>query len=219
MHIKVMPSMAALCVLNREEGIMFLRKIEAIGRTSHRSEDRAGPDTWERFLTSVVLKHGDWSITEHVAVTVVFYCDRGISHEIVRHRLGAYTQESTRFVNYDHDDTLQVISPFEPRTPEFLAWHRVVEEAAHTYSALVKSGTSPELARSVLPLSLGTKLVVTYNLRQWRHFLLMRTTRESHPQMRAMTIPLLHEFQRVIPLLYDDIEANGKQALNLTKGR
>lgn len=85
----------------REEGIDLLRFVESAARISHRSEDAQTPESYDRFLRSVVLGHGDWSVTEHRIVTVEFVIDRGVSHELVRHRLFGFTQESTRFVNYE----------------------------------------------------------------------------------------------------------------------
>lgn len=206
-------------MVGREDGIRALQTIEQYGRISHRSEDRQNEESWERFIRSVVLTHGDWSITEHISVSVLFVCDRGVSHEIVRHRIGAYTQESTRFVNYHKANAISCLSPFPKESYAYPAWLLAIQTTADTYEAMVASGVTPERARSVLPTCLATKLVVTYNLRSWRHFFLMRTTKETHPQMRELTIPLLGQFQLTIPLLYDDIEPLARQSDNLCRGR
>lgn len=204
---------------SREDGIDILRRIEYIGRVSHRSEEAQTGVSWERFITSVVLGHGDWSITEHVTVTVDAVVDRGITHEWVRHRLGAYTQESTRFVNYDKKMSPKFIMPRELGVALEKDWCVAVSRNEEVYRRMVRCGVSPQIARSVLPNALASRLVCTFNLRMWRHFFLMRTTKESHPQMREVTIPLLAEFQRYIPLLYDDIEPLAKQSDNLQKAR
>lgn len=201
----------------RECGIELLRKIENIGRVSHRSEDKQTETSWERFISAVVLKHGDWSITEHVSVTVEALVDRGITHEWVRHRIGAYTQESTRFVKYGNE--VDVIAPMNATDTGYNDWYYVVNESSKYYNQLIYHGVKPQIARSLLPNALAAKLIVTYNLRNWRHFFLMRTTQESHPAMREVAIPLLQEFQEKIPLLYDDIEPNARQINNLSKPR
>lgn len=205
---------------DRDHGINLLRVVEGIGRVSHRSEDKQTDNSWERFIKAIVLSRGDWSITEHVNVTVIAIVDRGITHEWVRHRIGAYTQESTRFVNYAIKLLPSFVLPPFKNSDSQLVWELAVGYAEAAYKKLVdEMGESPQLARGVFPTNLAAKLVVTYNLRSWRHFFLMRTTKESHPQMRQVTIPLLAEFKSVIPLLYDDIEPEAKQSDNLKKAR
>lgn len=211
-----------------DPGIMLLRKIERIARVSHRSEDRMTYESWRPFLTTVIMKKGDWSVTEHASVTVTLVVDRGITHELVRHRIGAYTQESTRFVNYEKKMAPNFIAPFPLPTgnPEdthesdtWNVWEAAIEACETGYKELIKLGHAPQIARSLFPNALASKIVVTYNLRNWRHFFLMRTTREAHPQMRQVTIPLLEEFQEKIPLLYDDIRPHQTQEYNLSKAR
>lgn len=199
-----------------ENGIVLLRKIERMARNSHRSEDAITETSYERILRAVVLNHGDWSVAEHAVVTVVSDTDRGITHEWVRHRIGAYTQESTRFVNYTKPD-------HEPRyvMPEQVAnggrqsiqkWESSVRISDQAYRLLLQDGLAPQIARSVLPTALASRLYTTYNLRNWRHFFLMRTTRNVHPQMLQVTVPLLREFKEKIPILYEDIEPGMSQA-------
>ena len=195
-----------------------LKRIEWIGRVSHRSEDKQGDETYKRFLETVVLQHGDWSITEHESVTVEAVVDRGITHEWVRHRMGAYTQESTRFVNYEKKMPASFIKPEGINATETY-WKESIKKCEEMYRALIRENVTPQIARSVFPNALASKLIVTYNLRNWRHFFLMRTSKESHPQMRQVTIPLLEEFKNKIPILYDDIVPNSRQVDNLKLGR
>ncbi len=221
--------------------------IESAARISHRSEDLMKEDSSERFVRDVIVRRGDWSVTEHVSVTVEFLVDRGITHELVRHRLFSYTQESTRFVNYEKKMPPSFIYP----DPELLCglcmkgvevhkdekgywWHGEKEEDCHflddwmtaidnaeqAYKNLVVEwGWRPQEARSVFPNALASKLWMTGNLRNWRHFFLMRTTKEAHPQMRQVTIPLLAEFKKLIPVLYEDIEPEVSQLENVKKSR
>jgi len=198
-------------------GINLLRKIEWCGRISHRSEDSQTDYSYDRFIRAVVLGHGDWSITEHASATVDFYVDRGITHEIVRHRLASYTQESTRFVNYEKKMPPSFIYPFNNHeygeikddciesTIGQCCWENVIETCEDAYKELIKNGIKPQIARSIFPNALASRLIATMNLRTWRHFFIMRTCKEAHPQMREVTIPLLKQFQECIPILYEDI--------------
>lgn len=219
-------------VPDQSAGIELLKKIEWCGRISHRSEDAQTETSWEKFIRAVVLGHGDWSIVEHASATVDAVVDRGITHEWVRHRIGAYTQESTRFVNYEKkmpasfivpaglsDDAKRAGNGEQVELSQVQLWRHAINTAEQSYKELIASGCAPQIARSVFPNALASRLVVTYNLRNWRHFFLMRTTREAHPQMRQVTIPLLREFQGRIPILFEDIEPEAKQADNCRKMR
>lgn len=230
----VEPYAKMLGIENRNDGLKRLSNIEWIGRISHRSEDAQTLDSWDRFIRSVVLGHGDWSITEHTSIVVDAVVDRGITHEWVRHRLGAYTQESTRFVNYAKKNTKTdeymnpakfICPPSILKTKDteshwiYQLWFvgRIADE--DEYRQYINAGVTPQEARTCFPNALASRIIATYNLRMWRHFFLMRTTKESHPQMRQVTIPLLKEFQEKIPILYEDIEPLAKQSDNLKKMR
>lgn len=211
------------------DGIRLLQHIEWCARISHRSEEAATQDSYDRFLRSVVLQHGDWSVVEHASVSVDCYVDRGITHEIVRHRLFAFTQESTRFVNYEKKMPPVFVDPFSVYTEDerqykigtgvLYEWQTAMEASEAAYKCMTSRGVPPQIARSVFPNALASRIIITGNLRNWRHFLLMRTTKEAHPQMRQVTIPLLAEFKEKIPIFYEDIEPEAKQADNMRKGR
>lgn len=235
-----------------------LRRIEYAARVSHRSKDGQTDESAERFIRAVVLQHGDWSVTEHVSCSVEFLVDRGITHEIVRHRIASYTQESTRFVNYAKKMPPSFIYPKvdvecphclsgDPPTPRYHqqtstntdyqhcqpwlhglgtlecsyepAWLCAIQSSEDEYRNLLDIGWRPQEARSVFPNALSSKIIVTFNLRTWRHFFLMRTSKEAHPQMRQVTIPLLAEFQHLIPIIYEDIIPESRQVDNIAKGR
>lgn len=196
-----------------------MRKIEWAGRISHRSEDAQTPDSWDRFLRAVVLQHGDWSITEHCSVSVDMVVDRGVTHELVRHRLFSFTQESTRFVNYTKKMPPSFVIPEFKTIMAKAIWERGIAYAEECYKDMLAHGEAPQIARSVFPTALASRIVTTGNLRNWRHFFLMRTTKETHPQMRQVTIPLLEEFQQTIPILFEDITPLARQVDNLNKGR
>lgn len=204
---------------SREDGIDLLRKIENIARVSHRSEDAQTPDSWERFISAVVLGHGDWSVTEHFGITVEFLTDRGITHELVRHRIAAFTQESTRFVNYEKKLPPSFVYPRVNDEVVDEDWYEAITACESGYKKLLAKGWSPQEARSVFPNALSAKIDVTFNLRMWRHFFLMRSSKEAHPQARQIINPLLADFQRLIPLLYDDIVPESRQIDNMRKAR
>jgi thymidylate synthase (FAD) len=211
----VEPSFELLSPMTREEGIQSLRKIEAIARVSHRSEDKQTDDSYLRFLQAVVMQKGDWSVTEHASATVLFRVDRGCTHEIVRHRLFSFTQESTRFVNYGKRE-MEFIIP-EGLEGEQFTLKMAFSEAEDAYLEMLEKKFTPQQARGVLPNSLASTLIMTGNFRSWRHFLTMRTTKETHPDLKRVTIPLLTEFQQRVPILFDDVEPNQKQSISLSK--
>lgn len=203
-------------------GIEQLRHIERMARISHRAEDKQTEDSWKRFIKAVVMEHGDWSVVEHAYSTVIFRVDRGVTHELVRHRLFSFTQESTRFVNgrKSYPEGLEFIRPCNlPEGKPWWHWEQAIIMAETEYLDMLDQKVRPQEARSVLPTSLAATIAVTGNLRNWRHFLIMRTTQETHPDFRRVTIPLLESFKGRIPLLFDDIVANQKQSEALSKPR
>ena len=207
--------------LTREDGIKMLRFIEKKARISHRSETKQTETSWEPFLAAVVLQHGDWSVVEHATITADIRTDRGITHELVRHRLFSFTQESTRFVRYRGEMEFIVPAPIERKDdPVFMElWSKGMNQAEENYGRAISQNWYPQVARSLLPNSLAATIAVTGNLRNWRHFFLMRTSKETHPDFRRITIPMLAEFQRVIPMLYNDIMPEQTQRQNLEKAR
>jgi thymidylate synthase (FAD) len=193
------------------DGEEILKGIEKAGRTAYKSEDKITRDSAFRFVSMIIKKRHE-SVLEHRSVTVRVICDRGVSHEIVRHRLASYTQESTRYCNYSQDkfkNEIVVIKPVfwdEKKDAEkFALWKKTVKDAEKAYLRLLELGATPEEARSVLPNSLKTEIVMTMNLREWRNFFKLRTDSHAHPQMREIAIPLLARFQNLIPVLFDDL--------------
>jgi thymidylate synthase (FAD) len=216
----ILPSFEIVNPESLEYGIAMLRQIEKYARYSHRSEEAQTPDSWQRFIKAVVIDKGDWSVTEHVVATVIARVDRGVSHEWVRHRIGSYTQESTRFVNYGKKELEFVEPQFKHPCPaNYAQWASAMRDAEASYLEMLEAAESPQIARSVLPNATATSIVVTYNLRSWRQFFMMRTTRETHPDFRRVTIPMLAAFKERIPLLYDDIEAEVSQGVSLSRPR
>jgi thymidylate synthase (FAD) len=187
----------------------MLKNIEACARVCYKSEDLITENS-AAVLLRKILKSGHESVIEHEKITVRIICDRGISHEIVRHRIASFSQESTRYCNYSIDkfgNELTFIKPyFWPDDSEaFVIWQEQMAAVEKAYLRLIAIGVSPEQARSILPNSLKTELVVTMNLREWRHFFKLRTSPRAHPQMREITLPMLAKFKQLLPLIFDDI--------------
>jgi thymidylate synthase (FAD) len=190
-------------------GSEILKLIELAGRTCYKSEDRITKNSSREFV-KMLLKSGHHSVIEHLSISVKFICDRGVSHELVRHRLASYSQESTRYANYSKDKfgkEISVIKPlfWEENTNEYKKWKDAMLNAEEFYMDLISSGAKPEQARSVLPNSLKTEIVMSCNIREWRHVLNLRCSKAAHPQIREIMIPLLAYFHKEIPVLFDDL--------------
>lgn len=201
------PSVEILTPIDSEA---ILKMLEAVGRTCYKSEDKIQEGSAEKFISNIV-KRGHEAVIEHYNITVKFICDRGVTHEIVRHRLASYCQESTRYCNYANDKfngEITVIKPMflEVGTDGWELWHDACAMAEKVYFDLLDFGCTPQEARAVLPNSLKTELVMTANIREFRHFFNLRCSKAAHPQMREVANMLLREFKERIPVLFDDIE-------------
>lgn len=196
-------------ILDTINGKEILKKIEKIGRVCYKSEDKITDESAEKFVANILIS-GHESVIEHEKLSVRFICDRGVSHEIVRHRIASYSQESTRYCNYNKErfgKELTVIKPvfWKEDSEEYKLWFETMQNIENTYNKMIEMGAKPQEARSILPNSLKTEIVVTMNLREWRHFFKLRTSLKAHPQMREIACPLLDDFKSRIPVIFDDI--------------
>jgi thymidylate synthase (FAD) len=195
-------------------GILELERIERAARVCYKSEDRyLDQGESAKKLIRNLIKNGHEAMLEHSSLTVKFICDRGISHELVRHRMASFAQESTRYCNYSQDkfdSQITVIEPFylEKSSEAYRLWEREMAHAEETYFDLLNQGLTPQEARCVLPNSLKTEVVITANYREWRHMLKLRTDKAAHPQMRELMVPLLKDLYEQIPVIFDDIYEN-----------
>ncbi|MCX6791205.1 MAG: FAD-dependent thymidylate synthase [Candidatus Gribaldobacteria bacterium] len=191
---------------DKVDGEKMLENLERYARTCYKSEDKIKQGTAGQFLANII-RSGHESVIEHEKITVRVICDRGVTHEIVRHRIASYSQESTRYCDYAQKGSLQVVDPFffEQGSEKRKVWEQAMLDAENAYTKLRELGALPQEARTVLPHSLKTEIVITYNLREWRHFFKLRTSKASHPQMREVAIPLLVEFKKLVPVIFDDI--------------
>lgn len=219
-------------ILTPINGMQILKQIEMAGRVCYKSEDKISDDSAPKFV-KMLIDRGHEAMIEHGGIiSVKFVCDRGVSHELVRHRIASFAQESTRYCNYAKDkfgnqiiyiqpcwfkfndytmlkseELIElVINPPDTMPDDEYLWLQNMLNAEINYNKLIdSSGWQPQQARSILPNSLKTEIVVTMNMRELRHFFKLRTAKAAHPQMRELTIPLLKQLQDEIPVLFDDI--------------
>lgn len=199
--------------------------LEAAGRTCYLSE-RVEGDTTEKFIQRI-MKRKHWSVLEHGHLSVRMVCDRGVTHELVRHRIASYSQESTRYCNYSGDKfggEIKVIDlatgfKYDLNNPKDLAkyeeWMAAMKDAERHYMRMLELGATPQEARSVLPTSTKTEIVVTMNVREWRHFLEMRWVGVSgtpHPQMQEIAEKVYDLLATYYPILFEDLKALIKRA-------
>lgn len=199
-------------IYNDFDGQKILEKIEKVARTCYKSEGKIQEGSAAKMVASLI-KSGHEAMLEHVSITVKFVVDRGISHELVRHRLASFAQESTRYCNYSKDDFGSEITFIIPEYLDYKSagwntWKETMKACEDSYFKLLDIGLTPQEARAVLPNSTKTEVVMTANLREWRHFFKLRalgTTGKPHPQMLEVTVPLLEDFKQMIPVVFDDL--------------
>jgi len=245
----IKPSYRIETPINGEE---ILIAIEAAGRTAYKSEGKIeileqrtniGGKEYSRigisaheFLSKLLKRGHEAPLELGGMINVRFICDRGVTHELVRHRLASFVQESTRYCNYANGKDIEFIIPSWLDIKEgvynlnkdydnfseydgTLTWLDSINKDEIKYNNLVnqinpKTGKvdlrfrkwSPQEARSILPNSLKTEIVIGANIREWRYILRLRTAEGVHPQMRELMCPLLEDFKKQIPILFDDIK-------------
>lgn len=219
--ILVKPSFNIMAIM---DGAEALKLIEQAGRTCYKTEEKIDDTTAETFA-AMIMNKGHESVIEHSAMMVRITCDRGVSHEIVRHRLAAYSQESTRYVNYKGGCTfiiplwLEDLEPGEYHAFDVMkmihdkgdaitdqdVWLGSMAGAEIDYERLIKFGWSPQKARSVLGNSTKTEIVWTANFREWRHIFTLRCSKAAHPQMREIMIPLRDHVKEIVPVIFDNL--------------
>lgn len=200
---------------NPKEVEKVYKQIETAGRTCYKSESKITEESARKFV-SALIKSGHEAMIEHASMTVRFVVDRGVSHELVRHRLASFAQESTRYCNYSQDkfgNEIAVIDPYffrgEGDFKKLDEWMNAMIDAERHYLKLLELGATPQEARTVLPNSLKTEVIMTANMREWRHFFKLRAagvTGKPHPQMVEVALPLLRQCQQIMPELFGDIE-------------
>ena len=188
----------------------IMKQIERAGRVCYKSESNISDESAEKFIANII-KRGHESVIEHVSITFKIICDRGVSHEIVRHRLASYSQESSRYCDYSNEKfggELTFIKPcfWDEDEENYMLWRQAMAISEHLYLSMREKGVRPEQARSILPNSLKTELFMTANLREWRHFLKLRTSKKAHPQMREIALKIYELLNENLPVIFADIQ-------------
>ena len=197
-------------LVSRLDADEVMRLLERAGRVCYKSEGNISDGSAEKLLGNII-RRGHESVIEHYNATFQIVCDRGVSHEIVRHRLASYSQESTRYCNYSSGKFGSELTFIEPcfwskDSREYELWRQAMEAAEQSYLRLIECGATPQEARSVLPNSLKTELYMTANLREWRHFLKLRTSARAHPQMREVALQIKNILTEKLPIIFGDID-------------
>lgn len=190
----------------------IINSIERIARTCYKSEDKITENSAEKLIKNL-MKSGHEAMLEHESITVKFICSRATSHQLVRHRIASFAQESQRYCNYSKDKFSRNVTFVAPRWYDAtnypsVVWRLAMENAEQKYFDLLNYGMKPEQAREVLPNSTKTEVVVTANLREWRHILKLRTADDADPEIRALMRDLCMVFQKSIPYVFDDIRGD-----------
>ena len=209
-------------IITEIDGEKILRNIERAGRICYKSEDKITKESSFSFV-KMLTKNGHHSVIEHESITIIFVADRGVTHEMVRHRLCAYSQESTRYCNYKGGVTF-IIPPWVSIEPGDYTysdngvldlkigdreWFNAMLNSEQAYVSLINNAKwNAQEARSVLPNSLKTEIVWTANIREWRHIFNLRCSKAAHPQIREVMYPALKELNIKIPILFEDIYEN-----------
>lgn len=205
-------------ILDKINGDEVITKLAKVARVCYKSEDASTLEKDKRLVENLI-KSGHEAMIEFFDITVKFTCDRGVSHEIVRHRMASYAQESTRYCNYSKDKFGNELTFIIPSWAEinkfgeivadddetFYDFKRALEMAEGFYFSLINKGWKPQQARMVLPMSIKTEINMKCNLREWRHFFRLRCDTAAHPDIRALALDLLEQMHSLIPIIFDDI--------------
>ncbi|MCI9360671.1 MAG: FAD-dependent thymidylate synthase [Hungatella sp.] len=207
-----------------EGGIRELQHIEKIARVCYKSESLITEDGESaKEMVKMLIDRDHTAMIEHSSLSVKFTVDRGVSHELVRHRIASFAQESTRYVNYSNDkfggeckfvnikngiqlDRKMKNLPTDTIGTIIAEWIDAMNDAERHYLKMIQLGATPQIARSVLPNSTKTEITITANYREWRTFFKLRIAKTAHPSMREVTIPLLNDLKERLPIIFDDIE-------------
>lgn len=195
----------------RDIGFEILSKIERIGRVCYKSEEKITDNSYITFIQNL-LKRGHEAVLEHHSISVRIICDRGVSHELVRHRVASYCQESTRYCNYGKSEIKTIPMLTNLTEEQIKRREKLYNHCEEVYNKEINEGITPQQARDNLPTCLKTEIVITANLREWLHILELRCSKKAHPQMREVMNMVLKEFQTTIPIIFDNIgEKDGNE--------
>lgn len=212
----IKPKYEIITKLDRDN---VLTQLEVIGRVCWKSEGSIKEGSAAKFCSKLMGKN-HLSVIEHVSMTVKFTVDRGVTHELVRHRLCSVTQESTRYVKLRDAGITFIIPPWVNLSEgeytyipnwqrdgiqlsfEDQVWLLSLLNVETDYNTLIDGGWTPQQARSILPNALKAEIYVTANLREWKHIFDLRCELSVHPQMREVMVPLRDEMRALLPEIF-----------------
>lgn len=191
------------------DGTKIMKRLERACRTCYRSEEKINEESYKALLNNCITR-GHESILEHEKVTVVMCCDIGVYKDLTRHRIASFSIESTRYCNYGKDkfnNEIKFIKPcnIEEESELYVRWEEVCKEIEKTYLEMSKLGATPDQLRMILPHSTAAEVTMTANIREWKHILLLRTSKHTHPAIRQLLIPLLLYFKENMPEIFNDV--------------
>lgn len=195
--------------LEKIDGIDIMKKIEKACRTCYRSENNITEDSYKKLLNNCIIR-GHESVLEHEKITVRMYVDIGVYKDLTRHRIASFSIESTRYCNYGKDKFDNEIKVIDPCNIEeetiYKEWEEAIKVIEEKYLNMAKMGATPDQMRMILPHSTASEVVMTANIREWRHILELRTTKHVHPSVRQVMIPFLLYLKQEMPEIFSDIE-------------
>ena len=197
-------------ILSPIDGKAIMKLLEKAGRTCYKSEDLITDNSCDKFVGAILSKHHE-SVIEHVSITVKFIGSRSMSHQLVRHRIASYSQESQRYCNYTRNKfggDIIFIKPIKYDGWDFNTqglFDGALSIAETHYQELIAAGLQAQDARDVLPNACKTEVVATMNLRSWRHFFKMRTDVHAQDEIRFLANQLLAEFKKELPIIFGDL--------------
>lgn len=200
-------------ILTPIDGTATLKKLERFGRLCYKSEDKITEDSAEKFIENII-KRSHESILEHDTISIKFIHNRGFLAEVTRHRLASFTAESTRYIKYSSneiDKELTFIQPYwfddDAHCAAVQEYTNLMKDIERFYTCLTHKiqPLPPQAARGILTNDVKTEIVITTNLREWRHILKLRCSGKAHPDMQRVMRPLLKDLQSRIKVVFDDI--------------
>lgn len=191
------------------DGTKIMKNIERACRTCYRSEGKITDESYKTLLKNCITR-GHESVLEHEKITIRMYCDLGVYKDITRHRIASFSIESTRYCNYGKDkfgNELKFIKPcnIEKGTELYKFWEEACKEIEKNYIKMSKLGALPDQLRMILPHSIAAEVIMTANIREWKHILSLRASSHTHPSIRQLMIPLLLYFQEIMPEIFEKV--------------
>lgn len=191
-------------------GVDIMKKIERACRTCYRSEGSITEDSYKNLLRNCINR-GHESVLEHEKITVRMLCSINTYKDLTRHRAGAsFSIESTRYCNYSKDkfdNNIKFIDPvYITDENNYACWRECMKHIETYYMLVANNKGTPDQCRTMLPHSVAAEVCMTCNIREWKHVLDLRTKKTVHPEIRQLLIPLLLEFKRTMPEIFEGIE-------------